>query len=61
MKMKTCNGYEELGSPDTNCSNTLIAVIGVGGEYYCSEHENMAGSVIRRFNPPVELPDNYDD
>ena len=54
-KIAICDGYEESGSPDTNCTSTQICVEGAGGELYCAKHANMAGSVIASFNPPIEI------
>jgi len=60
-KYRICDGYDESGTPATNCAETLISVVGPGGEVYCQAHENMAGSIVRRFDPPQQLQTNDDD
>ena len=37
-----CDGYDEPGDP---CQSHDVEAIGPGGEFYCSEHRNMAGSI----------------
>ena len=61
MSKRTCDGYEESGSDETACAETMLAVRN-GDEYYCAGHETMAGGIDERFSPPrqIEEEENAD-